>query len=570
MLARQQSDQYSLGPVAASETASHASADAESDEDEKHALPQMAGMLSKWTNYFLGWQDRYVTLSGGVLSYFKCAEERDKLCRGTMDVTHATFSRHDFDNLRFDITLNDLVFHFRAESNAEREQWVETLTSTKRAASGASLQRVQSTLSLISAQSVTSNASVSKARSFADKVAEVRSLREILVKQGDALLASMRALDDDGAGARAELGSSVLSFKATSSGLLESVEQLLESAVHREEEWQRRYERMVERRRRVEQAFNALRLQKPPARPVTAASIYNNPDALEGPHMGACSRVELRRCSRSAVLNEDEFFDALETQLDQFDADAARKQRGEEVLQTAKAAPSSSTPHRFSAMLDEQLRLSLVLAREPAQAPWQAVHEDGEMKVYRRDAEEGGIPCDRLKAQHFVPGLTARELLTYFYDTKVRMEWEHTIDSFDVLEVLNADTLVFHNIHKRVWPSVQRDCVILSHIVRIDDSTWCVSNMSVEHEGAPQQPNKYVRLVANVFFMATTECTGPADAPVTRQNVGSRVVYLASVNPGGWAPAAAVQAISKREYPRFLRNFSKFATKHYEGRAVEL
>ena len=271
-----------------------------------------------------------------------------------------------------------------------------------------------------------------------------------------------------------------------------------------------------------------------------------------------------------AVLNEDEFFDALESQLDQFDPDAARKQREEQVLQAARDAPHTAAPHRFSALLAEQLTHSLALAREPAAPPWLAVHEDGEMKVYRRDADEGGVPCDRLKAFHFVPGLTARELLAYFFESKVRLEWEHTVDSFEVLEVLSADTLVMHNIHKRVWPSAQREGVILSHLARIDDSTWCVSNMSVEHAGAPLQPNKYVRLLANVFFMATSERTGAADAPVTRQNVGARVVYLASVNPGGWAPAAAVQAISKREYPKFLRNFSKFATKHYEGKAVEL
>ena len=135
-----------------------------------------------------------------------------------------------------------------------------------------------------------------------------------------------------------------------------------------------------------------------------------------------------------------------------------------------------------------------------------------------------------------------------------------------MLEILNADTSVQQNIHKRVWPSAQRESVVLSHIFQIDDKSWCVTNFSIEHEAAPMDPNKHVRLIANVFFMATTERSGESSS---RKDVGARIVYIASVNPGGWAPAAAVQAISKREYPKFLRNFSKCALRHFEKLPLE-
>lgn len=36
------------------------------------------------------------------------------------------------------------------------------------------------------------------------------------------------------------------------------------------------------------------------------------------------------------------------------------------------------------------------------------------------------------------------------------------------------------------------------------------------------------------------------------------VCLLATVNPGGWAPPSVVRAVSKREYPKFLRKISSF------------
>ena len=33
---------------------------------------------------------------------------------------------------------------------------------------------------------------------------------------------------------------------------------------------------------------------------------------------------------------------------------------------------------------------------------------------------------------------------------------------------------------------------------------------------------------------------------------------MRAVNPGGWAPNSVVRVIFKREYPRFVRRFSKF------------
>ena len=40
--------------------------------------------------------------------------------------------------------------------------------------------------------------------------------------------------------------------------------------------------------------------------------------------------------------------------------------------------------------------------------------------------------------------------------------------------------------------------------------------------------------------------------------VDSLISHLSAVNPGGWAPPSVVRAVSKREYPKFLRKISSF------------
>ena len=37
-----------------------------------------------------------------------------------------------------------------------------------------------------------------------------------------------------------------------------------------------------------------------------------------------------------------------------------------------------------------------------------------------------------------------------------------------------------------------------------------------------------------------------------------RITYCSVVNPGGWAPATVLRAVYKREYPRFLKRFTKY------------
>lgn len=61
-----------------------------------------------------------------------------------------------------------------------------------------------------------------------------------------------------------------------------------------------------------------------------------------------------------------------------------------------------------------------------------------------------------------------------------------TLDSTKIIEVLDPDTVIFYQVHKRVWPAAQRDSCFWSHIRCISNSeedqpTWLVVNYTTPH-----------------------------------------------------------------------------------------
>jgi collagen type IV alpha-3-binding protein len=197
---------------------------------------------------------------------------------------------------------------------------------------------------------------------------------------------------------------------------------------------------------------------------------------------------------------------------------------------------------------------------------WTLVADEGEMKVYKREMEEDGMVVDPLKAVITVKGITGHELCHYFWEPQVRMEWESTLEQSNVTEWLSKDTLITHQVHKRIWPSTQRDSLFWStirHVQPAEDEDegpdyWLVVNHSTQHEFAPLS-NKCVRIKFNVAMICQTVVQPPeAGKAIQRENLTCKVQYSANVNPGGWAPASVIRAISKRELPKFLKTFTSY------------
>lgn len=61
-----------------------------SEDSDNENQEELAGVLSKWTNYIHGWQERYIVLCNGTLSYYKSEQERGYGCRGALSLAKAT------------------------------------------------------------------------------------------------------------------------------------------------------------------------------------------------------------------------------------------------------------------------------------------------------------------------------------------------------------------------------------------------------------------------------------------------------------------------------------------------
>lgn len=65
-----------------------------------------------------------------------------------------------------------------------------------------------------------------------------------------------------------------------------------------------------------------------------------------------------------------------------------------------------------------------------------------------------------------------------------------TLDSTKIIETLDSDTVIFYQLHKRVWPTAQRDSCFWSHIRCMSNSEedqpiWLVVNHTTGHPLAP-------------------------------------------------------------------------------------
>uniref|UniRef100_A0A8K9Y1H0 Ceramide transfer protein n=1 Tax=Oncorhynchus mykiss TaxID=8022 RepID=A0A8K9Y1H0_ONCMY len=492
-------------------------------------VAELGGIISKWTNYIHGWQDRWVVLKNNTLSYYKSQDEREFGCRGSLCLSKAVITPHEFDECRLDVSVNDSVWYLRATDSEHRHQWINSI-ELHRAESGygsePSLRRHGSMLSLTSATSGYSATSTSsfKGHSLREKLAEMETFRDILCRQVDTLqkyfdgcsdavskdeLQRDKVVEDDeddfpntrsdgefihnNNGSKEKLFRSLspkgingidfkgeaITFKATTAGILSTLSHCIDLMVKREDSWQKRLDKETEKRRRIEEGYHSALSE------LKKKSHFGGPDYEEGPN--------------------------------------------------------------------------IILSSIP---------------LLKREVEENGIVLDPLKATHSVKGVTGHELCHYFWDTNVRNDWETTIENFNVVEMLSDNAVIVYQTHKRVWPASQRDVLYLSAMRKIlannenDPDTWLVCNFSVDHDNA-QPTNRCVRAKINIAMICQTLVSPPeGDREISRDNLTCKITYVANVNPGGWAPASVLRAVAKREYPKFLKRFTSYVQEKTAGKPI--
>lgn len=65
------------------------SSNGEDDDVYEQEVPIIKGSLNKWTNYLHGWQERYVVVAEGILSYYKNEFDTQYGCRGSISLHKA-------------------------------------------------------------------------------------------------------------------------------------------------------------------------------------------------------------------------------------------------------------------------------------------------------------------------------------------------------------------------------------------------------------------------------------------------------------------------------------------------
>uniref|UniRef100_A0A663N7X4 Ceramide transfer protein n=1 Tax=Athene cunicularia TaxID=194338 RepID=A0A663N7X4_ATHCN len=553
----------------------------------------------EWTNYIHGWQDRWVVLKSNALSYYKSEDETEYGCRGSICLSKAVITPHDFDECRFDISVNDSVWYLRAQDPDHRQQWVDAIEQHKVCVFSDFLS---SDLVMLAEGY---KLPCTKGHSLREKLAEMETFRDILCRQVDTLqkyfdacadavskdeLQRDKVVEDDeddfptvrpdgdflhnSNSSKEKLFPHVtpkgingidfkgeaITFKATTAGILATLSHCIELMVKREESWQKRLDKEVEKKRRVEEAYkNAVTELK-------KKSHFGGPDYEEGPN---------------SLINEEEFFDAVEAALDRQDKMEEQSQSEKVRLHWPTSLPSGDAysavgTHRFVQKVEEMVQNHMTYSLQDVggDANWQLVVEEGEMKVYRREVEENGIVLDPLKATHAVKGVTGHEVCHYFWNVDVRNDWETTIENFHVVENLADNAIIIYQTHKRVWPASQRDVLYLSAIRKIpafsenDPETWIVCNFSVEHDSAPLN-NRCVRAKINIAMICQTLVSPPeGNKEISRDNILCKITYVANVNPGGWAPASVLRAVAKREYPKFLKRFTSYVQEKTAGKPI--
>ncbi|CDQ62719.1 unnamed protein product [Oncorhynchus mykiss] len=518
-----------------SEKSSNSSGSDEDVDPESGHPVELGGVLSKWTNYIHGWQDRWVVLKNNTLSYYKSEDEREYGCRGSLCLSKAIITPHEFDECRIDISVNDSVWYLRAEDPKHRLRWIDSIELHKVESgygSESSLRRHGSMLSLTSAASgfsATSTSSFKKGHSLREKLAEMETFRDILCRQVDTLQKYFdgcadgvskdefqrdKVVEEDeddfptstrpngdclhnnnGSKEKLFLPASpkgmngidfkgeAITFKATTAGILSTLSHCIELMVKREDSWQKR----------LDKVWHSLLLPQP----ITSSSV-------------------LSVCPVPCLLLPPGDTVSL----------IVACSSGRDCYTAVTAGPLHLTSDCLSQVEDVvQNHMTYSLQDMGGDANWQLVVEEGEMKVYRREVEENGIVLDPLKATHAVKGVTGHELCHYFWDTDVRNDWETTIENFNVVETLSDNAVIVYQTHKRVWPASQRDVLYLSAIRKIlatnenDPDTWLVCNFSVDHDNA-QPTNRCIRAKINVAMICQTLVSPPeGNKEISRDNV---------------------------------------------------
>lgn len=248
------------------------------------------------------------------------------------------------------------------------------------------------------------------------------------------------------------------------------------------------------------------------------------------------------------------------------------------VANISKTDESNNRVENFLREITSISTQQLDFALEGVNDGWELFVSDGELKMYKMERElEGGIVVDPLKAVHSVRGISAREFIDLFFEPDIKTEWDDTLVNMKTIKMETPHTAILHQVHRRIWPTSQRESLFWSQRLNVTDlvrgregitesivSAWMVCNHDTNYIDVPLDGSSNIRVKLTIAMVCQTILVNPSESankPVdqlTRDDIQLKIIYVAEVHPGGWVPQIGLRQVYKKEYPKFLRQFTRY------------
>uniref|UniRef100_A0A0N4ZPR2 START domain-containing protein n=1 Tax=Parastrongyloides trichosuri TaxID=131310 RepID=A0A0N4ZPR2_PARTI len=287
---------------------------------------------------------------------------------------------------------------------------------------------------------------------------------------------------------------------------------------------------------------------------------------------------------------EDEFFDTCPFTTSEGEENEGQLETGningsmilkdkENNVKIQLKMPEQSESHKILWETVNKITLEQLSAAKESvdEGKWELFTHSGPMKMYKMDVEIDGMICDPLKAYHYVNGVTAKEFLKYFYEFQYKKEWDDTLVKGILIEEVTPHLSIIHQIHKRIWPSAQRESLFWSHYRDVSEhkdedchDAFIVCNHDITREDVPLTSSSAVRVGLKIAMFCQTVILNK-EIPIeqlTRNDIAVKIVYVAQVNPGGWLPKAPLMQVYKREYPKFLKQFTAYVEEKIKSKDI--
>uniref|UniRef100_A0A915Q1B0 Collagen type IV alpha-3-binding protein n=1 Tax=Setaria digitata TaxID=48799 RepID=A0A915Q1B0_9BILA len=502
-------------------------------EDNDDTFLKVHGIMYKWTNFVYGWQKRYFELENGVLIYYKSESEKQYGSRGSIALHIARLVESDIDFSRFDVLTNDTCWYLRAQNPKSRNFWLRALKfqMLEIISKMEQLERFNDMIGRQTARleklihTIKDNRERTGATSLLDESIALNAVTIAVLQNINTcihLLAKQTKVNRNHrySGSN-EMEHGIIANKNSERAIMNQTSEMSNVLNDDEQEWHDAYDGVSDNENNIE---NSKFLEKKETR-ISNAVLGN------------------------AIKESSEDYPGI--------ADSPSK-----IVTLPESNPFAAEIRRITM---EQLKYARSGVHDDV---WQLFMEEDKMKMYKRELQIDGVVCDPLKAVHLVQGVSAREYIHYFFEPRYKHEWDETLVRTRVVDRISMDTVIIHQLHKRIWPSAQRESLFWSNVLYLPEEKspdaldlYMVCNHDCKLPNVPLQHISNVRVDLTVAMLCETFVKDGHKKPIEkleRNDIQCQICYCAQVSPGGWVPVSALRVLYKREYPKFLRGFTKY------------